>query len=84
MTTYRAHRCRRRHKLYRAMARCIWKRAWIITGEGPFVMRCCGPNPDLWLFETEVSAVYAGKLFDRCRCGPYCKPPHQIAQLVLP
>jgi hypothetical protein len=83
MTTYRAHRCKRRHRLYRSLARCIWKRAEMIVSEGPYAVRLHGPNPDIWLFKQQQGAEYHAALFDRCGCGPYCRGKHQVAQLVL-
>src|SRR5919198_1244890 len=38
LTVYRRHYCGAKHRTYRTLAQCIWKRAEWIDGEGPYAV----------------------------------------------
>lgn len=59
MTTHRKHRCFRRHRTYHALARCIWHRAVLIRGEGPYALIGAGRPLVISLWGTEAAARYA-------------------------
>lgn len=83
-TPYRRHNCDRRHRLYRAMANCIWPRAHWIIGEGPYasVSHCRGTTVEL--HQTAESAEKAKRTIDASACGGACSRRHKVIALVLP
>lgn len=88
---YRRHNCHTNHRLYSRMARCIWRRAHWITGEGPFAsVSYCPSGPyrraiTVELHETLEEAQLAKLGIDQAGCGGRCsKSNHDIVQLVLP
>jgi hypothetical protein len=59
ITRHRWHRCKRRHKSYRTLAKCIWHRALIIRGEGSYAVIGRGRPLVISLWENLALARYA-------------------------
>jgi hypothetical protein len=90
MKLYRRHYCSASHQSFLTLAKCIWRRAVWITGEGPFALlaRCpSGPTErrqaltvTLWptLRDAEVQKAF----IDRMGCGGRCWGDHQIIKLA--
>lgn len=81
MKKYRRHYCNRQHRLYRRMAKCVWRYnvAWI-HGEGPYACIAHCNQKTITLHPT-ASAAEADQAND-CRIG--CIGHHDLVQLVLP
>jgi hypothetical protein len=84
MKTYRQHDCTAKHRTYNRMARCIWRRAHWVNGEGPYavVAYCNGATITLWAEPEDASAVL--KQIDHGGCGGFCHKKHDLLVLVLP
>jgi hypothetical protein len=87
---YRHHNCNARHRTYRTVAGCIWKRAHWVTGEGPYalVAKCAsGPYSSavtVTLWETKAEAEKSKTGIDYYGCGGKCTQVHEIVILVPP
>ena len=90
MKTYRRHRCERNHRAYYTAAKCIWRKAHWITGDGPYAcLSWCpsGPWPvslTVTLWQTEEQARAAKKLIDDEACSGRCVNNHELVRLVPP
>jgi len=82
--TYRRHGCERRHRGYRTLARCMWRRAAWVSGEGAFalVARCGVITVSLW--PTLAAAEESKRLIDATACGGRCTRQHEIIKLERP
>lgn len=87
---YRRHRCDRRHRNFRALARCIWPRAAWIAGNGPFatVSRCPhGPSQRSMVTAVLHTTVEAARdslaAIDGGGCGGQCTRQHKLVELVI-
>lgn len=84
MKTYRRHYCSRTHHTYNALAKCIWKKAEWIFGEGEYAsLAHCGVltielHPTLEAAEKEKAAI------DSTACGGRCYRNHEIVHLAHP
>ncbi|GAB3154210.1 hypothetical protein GCM10027258_57750 [Amycolatopsis stemonae] len=84
---YRQHNCARKHRTFLAMAKCIWRRAVWITGEGPYatVSRCAhGPYElavTVRLHADLDSAQSSLKLINDTGCGGRCSNRHELVEL---
>lgn len=92
-TTYRQHYCERRHRGYAAMARCLWPRADLLTGDGPWAtLATCRPRTlTVELHGTREAAEKALNAIRGHGCGGACllgraEPArrHRLIRLVLP
>ena len=83
---YRRHNCSSNHWLYRRMARCIWRRAVWISGEGPYAcVANCGRGTSVTLHETCESAQASKRQIDWLGCGGFCHwSGHKVVELELP
>jgi hypothetical protein len=82
MKLYRRHNCGRRHRSYRTLAACIWKRAVMLGGEGPFASLAHCRGLSVMLHPTQAAAETAVRIIDHSGCGGGCCRRHEIVQLV--
>ena len=67
------------------MARCIWRRAVWIEGDGPYAcVAYCGRGTTVSLHETVEQARAAMREIDRLGCGGFCIGRHRVIELRLP
>lgn len=73
MKVIRRCRCQRRHRSWRAFARCYFRGAAWVTGDGPFacISYCKAPTVTLW--PTHEEATDAKDFIDRIACGGFCR-----------
>jgi hypothetical protein len=70
-----------RHRSYRALAKCVWPRAYWIDGEGPWAsVARCGVTT-IQLHSTAARAEAAKDLIDSTGCGGHCCRLHDIVHL---
>lgn len=87
MKTYRQHYCGRTHRTFGTLARCIWRRAVWVTGNGPYatVARCRVLT--VQLHPTQEAAEAAKRVIDSSGCGGACPcngNGHDLVRLVAP
>lgn len=83
--TYRRHYCTRRHRNHSTFARCVWRRAAWVLGDGPYatVARCRAltvqlhPTPEAAWTALRIMRPPSG-------CGGVCYGNHLFVELVLP
>jgi len=80
MTTHRRHRCKRRHRSYRTLAKCIWRRAQWVKGEGPYAVLYHLGGLTVSLHEREVGAEAMARILER----QYGQGRPRLARLVDP
>ena len=81
---YRQHGCTSRHRSYKTMATCIWKRAAWIVGNGPYAtLAHCGVLT-VTLHPTGEAAEVSKRTIDDTACGHQCSGRHEIVELALP
>lgn len=83
----RKHSCAKVHRTYTALAKCIWRRAHWVDGDGPYatVSGCRGTT--VQLHGTVGEAERAKSAIDGSGCGGACPctgAGHKIVQLVHP
>jgi hypothetical protein len=83
-TIYRRHYCGAKHRTYRTLAQCIWKRAVWIDGEGPYALLARCRRLTVTLHETAEAAEESKEQIDATGCGGGCHKDHMIVQLVEP
>jgi hypothetical protein len=78
-TPYRRHNCSRNHRTHLAAAKCIWKRATWILGNGPhaIVARCRPGVTTVTLHHNPETALEALDAIDYLGCGGVCCGRHQ-------
>lgn len=81
---YRQHYCSSSHRSYRTMAKCMWKRAVWVTGEGPFAVLAHCRVLSVTLHKTPEAAEAAKKTIDSTACGGACNGRHEIVEVCLP
>lgn len=83
---YRRHNCTKAHRSPRTMARCVWRRAIWIHGNGHFAcVAYCGRGTSVLLCPTIEAARGAKAAIDNAGCGGFCSARgHEIVQLILP
>jgi hypothetical protein len=81
---YRSHNCTANHRTHRAMAKCIWKRAEWITGDGPYALLAHCRVLTVTLHQRPETAEAGRQTIDETACGGACYGKHEIIQLVLP
>lgn len=84
MKTYRKHNCTAKHHRYETFAKCIWRRAAWVTGEGPYVTVTHCTALTVMLHPTIDDARQALKFIDDLGCGHACRKDHDLIRLVLP
>ena len=84
-TVYRGHYCETNHRTYKAFAKCIWKGALWITGQGPYALVApCGAGTSVSLHKDATHAETVKGHLDKTYCGGYCVPDrHRIVRLEL-
>jgi hypothetical protein len=78
---YRRHCCERSHRTYRTLAKCIWRRAAWIAGEGPFALLAWCRALTVTLHATHDDALEAKRTIDLSACGGRCTGRHEIIRL---
>lgn len=84
MKTYRQHYCDRKHRTYSTLAKCLWKRACWIDGNGEYALlaHCRVLTVSLW---TNLADAEASKrMIDGSACGGQCYRRHEIIKITLP
>ena len=84
MKAYRRHNCRRSHKTYRTLARCMFPRAAWIEGEGPIALLAWCDVLTVSLHLTQSAALEDKEVIDASACGGQCTGRHEVVKLVLP
>lgn len=75
---YESCNCTKRHRTFRAMARCIWRRACWITGNGPYAsVSNCGATT-VMLYSDMLAAHKALEFIDELGCGGQCFGNHTL------
>ena len=77
-------KCGKRHRKYRAVARCIWPRAEWIEGEGPFALLAHCRVLTITLYADADAAATHKRQIDTTGCGGRCSGNHEIVQITLP
>ena len=84
MKTYSRHYCSRTHRSYNALARCIWRKAEWISGNGEYAsLAHCGVLT-VELHKTLESVQKAKAVIDNSACGHRCVRDHEIVRLAAP
>jgi hypothetical protein len=81
--TYRRHGCERRHRTYLTLAKCIWRRAGWIAGEGPFAVLAWCRVLTVTLHATHDGALESKRIIDLSACGGRCTGRHEIIRLQV-
>ena len=81
MKTYRRHYCEKAHRTYRTTAKCLWKRAAWITGEGPYASVANCRALTVILYTTAEDAQKAKQFIDNVGCGGQCHKRHEIIKI---
>jgi len=80
---YRDHRCGRQHRAWPALARCIFRGAGWIAGDGPFaVVSGCGVT-SVTLHHDAATAARSLATIDATGCGGRCVRHHDLVRLDL-
>lgn len=83
VTTYRRHRCARRHRTYATFAKCNWPRAAWIAGTGPFAVIAYCRVTTITLHHEVEDAQAALAVIDGGGCGGRCRRHHRLVRLEL-
>lgn len=83
MKNYRVHYCESAHRTYRTMAKCVWRRAAWIQGNGPYASVAYCRVTTVMLYATAAEAEEAKAIIDASACGGRCSRRHEVIQLVL-
>lgn len=91
MKIYSRHYCEKKHRNYHTQAKCIWKWAVWITGDGPYACLAWCPaggsrrSSDLTieLHPTLESAEKAKAYIDKFWCGGNCSNRHEIIKIEM-
>ena len=78
---FRHDGCPVRHRSWRTLAGCIWRRAEYVTGDGPWALLTLCPPLEVSLHQTEEEAVSMRQMLDRCGCCGSCVGMHRIVNL---
>jgi hypothetical protein len=81
MKTYQLHWCARSHRTYQTFARCVWRRAVWVRGEGPYAVLAHCRSLTIALYADLEDAEYAKRLIDRTACGGRCTGDHEIIRI---
>ena len=90
MKVYRQHNCTKRHRTHFTMAKCVWRKALWVSGDGPFAsVSYCPHMPygraiTVELHQTSEAAQQAKARIDDTHCGNRCQKDHELIELVLP
>ncbi|CAN5873899.1 hypothetical protein BH23ACT5_BH23ACT5_09900 [soil metagenome] len=82
-----AHNCGTQHRTYRTLAKCIWKTAHWVDGEGHLALvSYCPSGPyeqaiTVTLWTDHESAERQKVMIDRTDCGGRCRGQHEINDL---
>jgi len=82
--SYRVHYCNAKHRTYRTMAKCVWRRAAWIMGDGEYAsVAWCHRGATVQLHATAGEAEQAKAIIDASACGGRCTRRHEVIRLVL-
>jgi hypothetical protein len=81
---YRHLQCHRRHRSYRALARCTWPKADWIRGDAPYAVLSHCRGLTVTLHETAAEAFAAKQRIDGYECGSRCVGEHEVVHLASP
>lgn len=83
MKTYRRHYCERTHRTYRTTAKCLWPRAYWITGDGPYATLAWCRVLTIELHDDWPTAVSAMRVMGGTGCGGACGNRHEMVYLCF-
>lgn len=72
--------CDRRHRTFRAAAKCRWSYA-VVDGQGPWAVVALCPPATVHLFADQLSAEESKGRIDRLGCGHRCGRRHFVKEL---
>lgn len=81
--TYRQHRCSAHHRTHRTAARCIFRRAAWILGDGPFAVIAWCNVPTISLHSNPDAARGALETVNATGCGGRCQHRHDLVLIAL-
>jgi hypothetical protein len=82
MSTYRRHHCTHTHRTHHATAKCIWRNAEWIKGEGPYAVLAYCSVLTITLHATEQSANDAINEIGETGCGEKCEGEHSLTEFA--
>jgi hypothetical protein len=77
------HNCSKQHRTYRVLARCAWKQAEWIKGDGSYAVLAHCRVLTVQLYVTAEEAEAAKAFIDRLGCGGFCAKQHELIKLEL-
>ncbi len=81
---YSRHNCQRKHQSFAALAKCIWRRAEWISGNGAYATLAHCRVLTVELHQTLDTARQAKAAIDSTACGGRCYGRHELVQLADP
>lgn len=90
LKTYRRHNCSSQHRTARTFAKCVFRRAAWMVGDGPYALIAWCQVPTVSLWDTYEDALSSKRVIDEFGCGHACNatqrgslasPVHEIAYL---
>lgn len=79
--TYQHCYCDKTHRSYATKAKCLWKRAYWITGDGPYAVLAWCRVLTVTLHNTADDAQAAKRWIDETACGGRCHRSHEIIRI---
>jgi hypothetical protein len=77
-------KCGKQHKKLSAVARCLWRRAAWIEGDGPFAVLAHCRALTVMRHPDEGAARASQRQIDKTGCGGLCSRRHEIVEIRLP
>lgn len=81
LKTYRQHHCTRAHRTYLTLAKCMFRRANWVTGEGQYASVSWCRGTSVMLHATKEGAEEAKAFIDQHGCGGMCRKKHEVILL---
>ena len=79
---YRRHDCASRHRTWKTAAKCIWRRAAWITGDGRYALLAYCDVLTVTLWDDPTEAEERKAFIDQYQCGHACTGRHEIVELT--
>ena len=83
MKGYSRCHCARKHRNYRTWAKCRWKEAAWVVGEGEFALLAWCRTLTVSLWGTEQRAGAEKDVIDVLACGGACIRQHEIVRITM-
>lgn len=81
---YRLHNCSAKHRSFRTLAACVWRRTCWIRGTGPYATVAYCRSTSVQLHDTREEAEGSLAFINELACGGFCRKDHHLVKLVLP